>query len=196
MAAKKFILIVTGNPASGKDSYAQHFTETYGGRKVGMSSLINDYAAEHGIQLKDRRSFQTAHRQMRAEKGMYALPQTVLEFPEEVICVSGLRVPAYQKYLHKIGAQTLALWGSIQTRYKYAINDIGRPSVDIQKFWHDERTEYFSKDPFDIATVTVMSNAQHNVSIDEKDLSEVAHEADRIIVPELHLHLASIGQQR
>lgn len=183
MGSEKFILITAGNPASGKDSYAAHFSNKYGAKTVGMSTLIREYADERGIKLSGRDSFHTAHYQLREELGPYALPDKLLGMEESVICANGLRVVAYQKYLHSHGAQTLAVWGSPATRYKHASNDPTRQAMGMRGFWLDELPEYFNRDPFGVATVSVMNNAHYHVSIEGKSLAEVAAEADALIEP-------------
>lgn len=183
MSAEKLVVALTGNPSSGKDSYARHLSDAFGATFVGMSDVIRQYAGERGVPLSDRTSFREAHRDMCDELGPNALAQQALQHPAAFICLGGVRLLSQQAYLHEQGAVSLAFRGSIQTRYAHSQQDASRASQSLRDFWLAEVPEYFSPDPLMPATMSVMNNAHLSVSIDGKSLSEVAAEADSFLSP-------------
>lgn len=187
MSAEKFVLLTAGNPASGKDAYGAHLEEKYGATILGASDILKQYAAEEGQELSGRSSYAPVHKHLREHRGEFALPKRALQAPGDFVCLTGLRNVAYQTYLHGHGAETAAFWGSVATRYKHAANDSDpkRKSKSILEFWLDELPEYFSDQPHGMATVSVMNNAQHKISIEGKSLAQVHAEADASIIPSL-----------
>ncbi len=89
--SERLILALAGLPGCGKSESAIHLATKYGFKNFEGSTLISKAAAEKGIILRGRDSFQAEYRQLQAERGIGWLSKITLEAEADRIAQIGLR---------------------------------------------------------------------------------------------------------
>ena len=183
---EKAILVVAGNPSVGKDSYCQHLVETHGAVIFSPGDAIRKFATENDLPRGTREDLRIASLEMERKLGKTSLAEAVRKSEADFICLPGTRRPVLQDAIHALGGKTLALWGSVYTRYQNSLNDPLRDrGRNIREFWLEEMQEYFNADPNMSATITVMQTAHYHLSIEGKSLEQIFVEADELVLPDL-----------
>lgn len=162
----KLILQMTGQPGSGKSESCRFLSEQYAFETVVVSDLIRDYATQRGLELARRKDYKPAHAQMIAELGEYAIVDSIVSSPSDLICVDGIRVPAHSiKLRNNFDSKIFALHCPSGVRFvrNQVRNRATEEGLSYAEFLAEERQENRSNDPFVQVTLTVMEMADFNI---------------------------------
>jgi len=121
---KKRLVLLVGQPGSGKSSMAKYLAEKYGFTIILVSDLIRDYAKEKGYKLKSRQDYIDIHTLLLRDKGKFFITERVME-QEGLVCVDGIRVPAHIEKLKQQGALVIGLTAPISVRFERATKRAG-----------------------------------------------------------------------
>src|SRR5580658_6513506 len=105
----KIIVQILGLPGSGK-SEACHYLNKYGFSTILISDLIRKFAAQHNIELIDRKDYSRTRDLMLKTLGSDTITKTVLNAPSRLVCVDGIRVPRLMHDLSRHGAISIAFY--------------------------------------------------------------------------------------
>lgn len=116
---QKLIISLIGHGGTGKTSTAKYLEEKYGFTTFTFSTVIREYAAKHGIELKKRIDYAHTNAQMIEKYGWdYAL-KIILDMPADRVCVDDLRSKPYVDVLRQAGGKEIALVCPTETRFAH-----------------------------------------------------------------------------
>jgi len=162
MSKNKLVLLV-GQPGSGKSSIASYLAEKYGFTIILVSDLIRDYAKEKSYKLKSRQDYIDVHTLLLRDKGKFFITDKVMEH-EGLVCVDGIRVPAHIEKLQKQGALAIGLTAPISIRFERAMKRAGLlDKKSLLDFEQEEIIEAKNQDIFVQNTNTALLMASEYV---------------------------------
>lgn len=177
----KIIILLIGQPGSGKSEASRHLSKTYDFTSVLISDLIREYASTKHIILHERKDYVEAHTQLLKEHGQYVITKKILDSPSGLICVDGIRVPAHVIRLKEYGAVPIALECPPELRFSRTLTrNSGLDKTDYTDFLSDETLESRNTDPFVQNTVSAMKLADYHLD-SSKSLLTVLEDMDSII---------------
>ncbi len=181
---ERLFIQVTGQPAAGKSEVCKYLSETHGFAVASVGKIIETYAALNGVELRERKDYKTAHEQLQAELGKYAIVRSIVDTPAALVCVDGMRVPAYADKLPEYGySRTLALQCPDIVRFaRSLLREDPLDKLFLEDFLHDEEQEARSTDPFAQSTLTVMEAADYTIN-SFRPRNEVNREVSAIVEP-------------
>ena len=156
--SKAKIIIVNGQPASGKDTLADTLSG-FGFEKYGVSDELRQIALERELDPFNRPTLNQIHSELRDREGLdwfvKRVARRIEENPESNIVLVGIRHPVAMSELirlahdkpHKIELATVALLGSPEIRFDNAKQDSGRHRGNsLEEFIAQERPEQHAND--------------------------------------------------
>ena len=181
---ERTIVQIVGQPGSGKSEVCNHLAEKYGFTSLLISDLIRRFADDKGILLKERADYRSAHAQLLADQGEYAITDEILKIDSELICVDGMRVPAHAARLRsKARSMIIALNCPARVRFdRSLLRARGIDSPNYEEFLLDEEQDFYNQDPFVQSTGTVMEMADHQVN-SSVPLIQVFQTVDAFVEP-------------
>ena len=190
------IISVAGQPYSGKSHLTIGLEQRRGITVVRPSEIIREAAAERGVNLTgaDRSLWAEARRQLNAERGNDWIAQRLLDSPDKIVALDGLRVVADYKRLRNANAANdarvafMGLFCPIKDRFRHiheGNTNKSRPK-SVDELFAQEFPEYYSsEDDAGIATQTVLDLTPPELRIEYRhESAEQVYEmaVDRLIL--------------
>lgn len=162
------IISLAGHPGSGKSQLTTSLEKRQGITAIRPSEIIRNYAAErYGIDLNgaDRSQWADIRRKVGQESGQDWIAQHILDSPQRIVSIDGLRtVIDYKKLkaVHDDGSVNVAFMGlfcPIEERFNHIErgNTNKRRPQSVDELYLLESPEYFSNEgDAGIATQTVL----------------------------------------
>ncbi len=180
--SERSILVIAGQPGSGKSSLAHSVAKERGFHAIKASDEIRKYATEEGFSLGPRQDYRNTYDEMRQKNGSNVIVEALLARPGDLI-IDGERVPTDINHLRRHGAAVVALWCPEQVRFERIQRRYRRSGLAIPTFKalrEDERGDNWGPDPNDINTVAVMLSADYHLSTN-RPAEQTRAEFDRVV---------------
>lgn len=190
------IISVAGQPYSGKSNLTKNLEQHRGIAVVRPSEIIREAAAKKGINLTgaDRSLWAEARRQLNTERGDDWIAQHVLNIPDKIVALDGLRVAIDYKTLKSAdiaGDARVAFMGlfcPIADRFRHVDQgdtNKSRPQ-SVDELFAQESPEYYSTEgDAGIATQTVLDLTPPELRIEyRRESAEQVYQmaVDRLIL--------------
>lgn len=153
----KRIVVVCGEPGTGKTTLCEGMERDYGFTSVRVSALIEAFATERGIALQSRSDYEAAHAAMLEQQGVDCIVNAIVKSDARRVCVDGLRVPLHAAELREYGAQIIGLVCDDATafaRRAARMRSIDTPSMAT--FGVERLRESAERDPLQVNMPRVM----------------------------------------
>lgn len=115
----KVILSLIGRPGAGKTSAAKHLQEKYGFTPFNFGMVIRDYAAQNGIELKQRSDYANTHVEMIKKHGWDYTLNIALGLTDDYVCIDDLRSIKYVEAFAAAGGKTIAFDCPVAVRFAH-----------------------------------------------------------------------------
>ena len=155
MPSKAKIVIVNGQPASGKDTLADRLVE-YGYEKHSIGAELRDIAQERGLDSSNRNTTNQLHAELQAESGrdwfVKRIATKIETSSDAKIVLAGVRslitmtgiINLAHSHPDQLDLATIALEGSPEIRFQNALQGDRRRSDTLDNFIAEEEPEYHS----------------------------------------------------
>ena len=107
--AHRIIIGLAGFAGTGKSNLARHLSEKYHFQLFEGSALLRHAAAERGLTLDSRQSYEQLNRQLQADCGLSWATDIMLASNEGRLLFSGHRSPSDAQAIHEAGGVIVAL---------------------------------------------------------------------------------------
>jgi dephospho-CoA kinase len=173
----RVVVNLIGWPGSGKSTHADQLVHEGFDSIYRASDVMRAYAQEHGITLKGRADYKVCHERL-LEGDPDAIVRPVLESSVRLLCVDGLRAPAFASRLKReVGMYTVALTLPDEVGFRRVKADQGRPAHrrpdTLEEYLNDIKPDEYSSD----GTMVSMRDmfAMADVSIDASRSYDTVH---------------------
>lgn len=187
MPGKAKIIIVNGQPASGKDTLADKLSG-FGFEKYGVSDELRRIALERGLDPSSHSTLNQINSELQTEEGrdwfVKRIASRIEESPESKIVLTSIRHPVVMSELirlahdkpHKVELATIALLGSPEVRFDNARQDSERNrGNNLEEFIAQEQPEQHARDnKAGLATLVTMRMC--DISFEQKASGDYSYQ--------------------
>lgn len=163
----KNILQVVGEARSGKSEVCTYLAEQHGFKPIVIFDIIRAYAQENSIKLRKRADYLEVHARMKQERGVDIVARTVLECPEDRLCVDGIRVVndvIRIKNADGVKSKILALHCPQDVRFARAVSlKDGIDRLTYEEFVEDDKQDSYNVDTEHQNTLAVIGMADFHL---------------------------------